>query len=320
MLMTFIASIIVWICISIGSAAVFKKEIPIKPLTYVYGLASGVMLAAVFFSLLGPSLEAAAALDQYPLLPGVLGFLLGCLFVYAIERAMPGPDGTWCTCLRRHKLENSALRQSLMIDRPDENSYRLMEDSSVNGDVGTHSGHSHGPKVVADDGPSNLPLGLSRRTLLLLVAIFFHHIPEGIAMGVAYGAITGEANANVASQEKALKEAMILTLGLCISSLPEGMAVSLPLRKEGLSPVKSWAFASLSGFPTMLGAFIGALAVNGVQFILPWALAFAAGAMIYVVIREMLPEAMGLGEVDIATIGFLSGFILLMSLDVIFDG
>jgi len=114
------------------------------------------------------------------------------------------------------------------------------------------------------------------------------------------------------------------------------MAVSLPLRKEGLSPVKSWAFASLSGFPTMIGmshdrlfyersqyltrrsfigAFIGALAVNGVQFILPWALAFAAGAMIYVVIREMLPEAMSLGEVDIATLGFLSGFILLMSLD-----
>jgi len=210
LLMAFIASIIVWTCISIGSAAVFKKEIPIKPLTYVYGLASGVMLAAVFFSLLSPSLEAATALDQYPLLPGslltfnahtclmlmwllgwlfvepykqtkgVIGFLLGCLFVYAIERAMPGPDGTWCTCLRRHKLENSALRQvwissllfalfvwssfvvsctldsyrtislpfskSLMIDRTDDNSYRLMEESSVNGDVGTHSGHSHGPK------------------------------------------------------------------------------------------------------------------------------------------------------------------------------
>lgn len=110
-LMVFIASIIVWICIGIGAASVFKKSIPTKPLTFIYGLSAGLMLAASFFSLLAPSLEAAKALGQYPLLPGVLGFVIGCLFVYAIERSMPDEQGVWCACIRRHKINNSQLQE-----------------------------------------------------------------------------------------------------------------------------------------------------------------------------------------------------------------
>lgn len=100
----------------------------------------------------------------------------------------------------------------------DNSRYRLMEENSVNGE----SSHGHGSVKAGENEKSNLPLGLTRKTLLLLVALFFHHIPEGIAMGVAYGAISGEAANDVASQEKALREAMILTLGLCISGIPEG--------------------------------------------------------------------------------------------------
>eukprot|EP01102_Stenamoeba_stenopodia_P010112 TRINITY_DN3009_c0_g1_i1.p1 TRINITY_DN3009_c0_g1~~TRINITY_DN3009_c0_g1_i1.p1 ORF type:complete len:338 (+),score=46.33 TRINITY_DN3009_c0_g1_i1:87-1100(+) len=320
-LMSMLAVFVIWIFIAAGAAAVFKKDIPLRPLTFAYGLASGVMLAAVFFSLLQPSLEAANELGSFPLLPVGIGFLLGCLFVHMIERALPGDDGIWCRCLRRNlpKKPNRAaeIRKSVMVRPEDiptsESDYRLMDNESL-------SSSSLGEGLLKEDGTSSqklassLPGGLSKRSLLLLIAVFSENLPEGVAIGVAFGAVKQE----LTGSNNALKQALILTLGMCISSLPEALAIALPLRID-MTPLKSWILATLSGVSTLCGAILGAVAVSFVQSLLPYALAFAAGAMIYVVVREMLPEAMSLSSVNVATLGFMIGFMLLMSLDVLFS-
>ncbi len=148
------------------------------------------------------------------------------------------------------------------------------------------------------------------RSILLVLAITLHNIPEGLAVGVAFGAVAaGLPGAGIAG-------AMALAIGIGIQNLPEGMAVSVPLRREGLSRARSFFYGQLSGLVEPIAGVAGAAAVVLVRPLLPYALAFAAGAMIYVVVEELIPAAHREKHVHVATIGAMLGFAVMMVLDV----
>lgn len=152
-----------------------------------------------------------------------------------------------------------------------------------------------------------------RRATLLVLAITLHNIPEGLAIGVLFGAA---ASGIEAAGGATVIGAITLSIGIGIQNFPEGTAVSMPLRREGLSVGKSFWYGQLSGIVEPISAVIGAAAVLMVQPLLPYALAFAAGAMIYVVVEELIPESQHHGNADIATMGTMIGFSVMMVLDV----
>ena len=149
-----------------------------------------------------------------------------------------------------------------------------------------------------------------KRSILLVTAITLHNIPEGLAVGVAFGAVA----AGIPSA--AMAGAVALAIGIGLQNFPEGAAVSIPLRREGLSRLKSFWFGQLSGIVEPFAGVIGAVAVLSMRPLLPYALSFAAGAMIYVVVEELIPEAQSSGNSDFATIGTVLGFAIMMVLDV----
>jgi len=152
-----------------------------------------------------------------------------------------------------------------------------------------------------------------RRSVLLVLAITIHNIPEGLAVGVAFGAaaaMTGDA------RTAQLGAAMALALGIGLQNFPEGAAVSLPLRREGMGRGKALWYGQLSGIVEPIAGVLGAGLVILMTPILPYALAFAAGAMIFVVAEELIPESHRHGNVDLATMGVIVGFAIMMSLDV----
>lgn len=255
--MALIATIFTWLATAAGAATVFfiRGEIKKSLLDGMLGFASGVMIAASFFSLLEPSIEMAIEQGQISWLPAALGFAAGGLFLYLMDRLVP---------------------------------------------------HLH----VTDDGPEGPDSNL-KSSILLVLAITLHNIPEGLAVGVAFGAISSLGPSAVAG-------AWVLAMGMALQNFPEGMAVSIPLKKEGLSNWKAFNYGQISGAVEPIFGFLGALAVANIRPILPYALSFAAGAMIYVVAEELIPEAhCGEGDhSDVATAGVMIGFTIMMILDV----
>ena len=245
-----------WGITMLGAAVVFFfKRVNEKVLDAMLGFASGVMIAASFFSLLAPAVEMAENTGQIPWIVVLVGFGFGCAFLFAADKLLP---------------------------------------------------HMH----ITRDGTQKEGLPNSwRKSILLVSAITIHNIPEGLAVGVAFGAVA--ANFSGAT----LAGAVALAIGIGIQNFPEGAAVSVPLRREGMSRGKSFFWGQLSGMVEPIAGVLGALAVIVFQPILPYALAFAAGAMIYVVAEELIPDAHS-GHSDIATIGVVVGFMVMMGLDV----
>jgi len=141
-----------------------------------------------------------------------------------------------------------------------------------------------------------------RRSALLLAAITLHNFPEGLAVGVSFG--TGQPG-----------PAAALAIGIGLQNLPEGLAVALPLRRDGMSRGKAWWYGQLSAIVEPLAAVLGAVLVTRMGQLLPFGLALAAGAMLYVVVEELIPETERSGNIDVATIGFILGFAVMMVLD-----
>lgn len=148
-----------------------------------------------------------------------------------------------------------------------------------------------------------------KSTTLLVLAITLHNIPEGLAVGVLFGAAGGDV--------AMISSAIVIAIGIGIQNFPEGIAVSMPLRRQGVSRRKSFWYGQLSAIVEPLAGVCGAWAVTSFEPILPYALAFAAGAMIYVVVEEVIPETQRDKFTDIATLGFIGGFLLMMVLDVV---
>lgn len=258
-----LATFFTWGMTAVGAAFVFFfRSINKNVLNGMLGFASGVMIAASFWSLLAPAIAMAETIGQNAYLVAAAGFLAGGAFLYLVDHLLP-------------------------------HMHPSME-----------RGEKHGVKTSL------------QRSVLLVLAITLHNIPEGLAVGVAFGA------AAVGLEGTDMGGALALALGIGLQNLPEGAAVSIPLRREGISRGKSFFFGQISGMVEPIAAVIGAAAVIAFQRILPFALAFAAGAMIYVVAEELIPEAKRPGDgdakhrEDIATIGVMLGFAVMMMLDV----
>jgi len=161
------------------------------------------------------------------------------------------------------------------------------------------------PKYKAEGIKTSWP-----KSTLLILAITLHNIPEGLAVGVTFGAIAS------GQPETTIAAAATLALGIGIQNFPEGIAVSMPLHSEGFSKFKSFWYGQLSGLVEPLAAVLGAAVVVYAMPVLPYALSFAAGAMIFVVIEEVIPESQVHGNTDNATFGALAGFLIMMILDV----
>jgi len=162
---------------------------------------------------------------------------------------------------------------------------------------------------IGEDQPEGLRVTWKRITLLVL-AITLHNFPEGLAVGVAFGAV------GVGFPGASLVGAMTLALGIGIQNFPEGLAVAMPLRRAGVSPSKSFWYGQLSGLVEPVAGVLGASAVLLFRPLLPYAMAFAAGAMVFVVAEDLIPESHLEGNVDLATMGLMLGFVVMMILDV----
>ncbi len=175
--------------------------------------------------------------------------------------------------------------------------------------------------LVIDKILPHLHLGLSidkaegikttwQRSVLLVLAITLHNIPEGLAVGVVFGALANNPDAGL------LAGAIALAIGIGLQNFPEGAAVSIPLRREGFSRLKAFNYGQLSGVVEPIAGVIGAYLVLTVEPLLPYALSFAAGAMIFVVVEELIPESQTGNETDLSSIGAMLGFATMMLLDV----
>lgn len=261
-LLAFIATIGTWATTAAGAAFVFFfKKINQHVLNLMLGFASGVMIAASFWSLLAPAIEMAETDSQIPaFLVASIGFLAGAGFLYIADKLIP----------------------HIHLD-------------SKEGDE-------------AEGIPSHL-----RRSVLLVLAITLHNFPEGLAVGVAFGAAASGASTI------SIMAATAVAIGIGIQNLPEGAAVSIPLRREGLSRTKSFMYGQASGAVEPVAGVLGAALVTTMQPILPYALSFAAGAMIYVVVEELIPESQTGGDHEgthLSTFGAVIGFTIMMILDV----
>ena len=165
--------------------------------------------------------------------------------------------------------------------------------------------HMHPGLVVAEGIKTSW-----QRSTLLVLAITLHNIPEGLDVGVAFGA------ASLGIEGATIGAAIALVLGIGLQNFPEGTAVAMPLRRDGMSPLKCFLYGQFSGMVEPLAGILGAYLVVSMRAVLPYALAFAAGAMIFVVVEELIPEAQVEGNSHLATAGTILGFAIMMTLDV----
>ncbi|NP_001349871.1 zinc transporter ZIP11 isoform 5 [Mus musculus] len=298
----------------------------------VFIFSSGqVMLAASYWSLLAPAVEMATSsggFGAFAFFPVAVGFTLGAAFVYLADLLMPhlgateDPQTALALNLDPALMKKSDPRDPTSLLFPESElsirigSTGLLSDKRENGEVYQRK------KVAATDlaegvapsgsmhGSSGQPGGSSwRRIALLILAITIHNIPEGLAVGVGFGAVEKTASATFESARN-------LAIGIGIQNFPEGLAVSLPLRGAGFSTWKAFWYGQLSGMVEPLAGVFGAFAVVLAEPILPYALAFAAGAMVYVVMDDIIPEAQISGNGKLASWASILGFVVMMSLDV----
>ncbi len=259
-IMALVATLTTWFVTALGAATVvFFKSPGTRLLNLMLGFASGVMIAASFWSLLQPAIERAEASCSIPAyLVATSGFLTGAVFIWISDKIIT---------LSRNRINNT---QSVENSKPN-------------------------------------------RIIMLILSITLHNIPEGLAVGVAFGAL----KSSVMTPESILGAITIAT-GIALQNFPEGAAVSIPLRRDGYSRMKSFVYGQASGMVEPIAGVVGAMAVVYVDSILPYALSFAAGAMILVAVHELIPECQKNNGAHpyFATMGIVAGFALMMLLDV----
>ncbi len=247
-----------WLLTALGAGVVvFFKTPGRRVMDLMLGFASGVMIAASFWSLLQPAIERAEQSSRLPAyLVAAMGFLFGAVFMWGSDKIV--------TLSRKNA------------------------DRSSDGDRFS-------------------------RIIMLVLSITLHNIPEGLAVGVAFGALGREE-----ISPESLWGAITIALGIGLQNFPEGAAVSLPLRREGVSRLRAFMWGQASGAVEPVAGVLGALLVVKVEALLPYALAFAAGAMILVAVHELIPECQKQRESQpyFATMGIVAGFAVMMVMDV----
>lgn len=253
----FLATLFTWGLTALGASLVFLfKNMNRGFFDGMLGFTGGVMVAASFWSLLAPGIEMSPGDGFQKVVPAVVGFAMGALFLFGLDKILP------------HLHVNFRMKEKEGIKTP------------------------------------------WHKSTLLTLAITLHNIPEGLAVGVLFGA------AAAGFEGASIGGAVALAIGIGLQNFPEGIAVAMPLRRQGLSRWKSFNFGQLSAIVEPVAAVFGAWAVMTFEPILPYGLSFAAGAMIFVVVEEVIPEAQLEKYTDVATLGFIGGFIIMMTLDV----
>lgn len=244
-----IATIVTYLFTVLGSALVFPfKNVNRSIMDGMLGIASGVMIAASFFSLLSPAIESANNLGLTPWIIVSIGFTCGGILLFLTDK----------------------ISSNFLDKYPDASK--------------------------------------KKRTFMLMFSITIHNIPEGLVVGLAFGSIP--------YNNTTLVSACLLALGIGIQNFPEGSALSLPFRRDGMRPFKAFFLGQISGIVEPIAGVLGALLVLKVQSILPFMLSFAAGAMIYVVVEELIPESQANKRKDLMALFTILGFIIMMILDV----
>ncbi|XP_061866787.1 zinc transporter ZIP11 isoform X2 [Colius striatus] len=306
-LQSVLGTFLTWGLTAAGSALVFvfssgQRQI----LDGSLGFAAGVMLAASYWSLLAPAIDMAedsGSFGAFAFLPVALGFVLGAAFVYLADLLIPAlgfsgsPHAAFAlSCDQRAGKEKHEHESAHQLDCRSELSIRigragLHPDKGENGEPyqrrkGTGANLPESPLAFPAARDTAPPPSSSswRRILLMILAITIHNIPEGLAVGVGFGAVGKSASATFQSARN-------LAIGIGIQNFPEGLAVSLPLRGAGFSPWRAFWYGQLSGMVEPLAGVVGAFAVVLAEPLLPYALGFAAGAMVYVVMDDIIPEA-----------------------------
>lgn len=238
-----------------GSACVFfmRRQPHYLVQRGLTGFAAGVMTAASVWSLLIPAMEQSEGLGRLGFFPAAAGFILGILFLLALDRLIP---------------------------------------------------HLH----MNSDTPEGSRSSLSRNTMLLL-AVTLHNIPEGMAVGVVYAAFAG------GTENISAAAALALSLGIAIQNFPEGAIISLPLSSSGMRRGRAFLLGALSGAVEPSAAALTVLLSGLIVPAMPYLFSFAAGAMIYVVVEELVPEMSGEPHSNVGTLAFAAGFVIMMSLD-----
>ena len=239
----------------LGSACVFfmKKDLKDTVKKLLLGFASGVMVAASIWSLLIPSLNESASMGSFSWVPAAIGFLLGILFLLALDSIIP------------------------------------------------HLHPSH-------DQPEGMKSNLHKSSMLVF-AVTLHNIPEGMAVGIVFAGMLANASTVTFAQ------ALALSIGIAIQNFPEGAIISMPLKETGISKVKAFIYGTLSGIVEPIAGALTIFISASVSSCLPYILSFAAGAMMYVVVEEFIPETAQGKHSNLGTVGFAIGFVLMMILD-----
>ncbi len=241
----------------LGAACVFfmRGEMNAKLKKALSAFAAGIMVSASFFSLILPAIEESKGMGKISFLPAVIGFLIGMLFLLALDILIP---------------------------------------------------HIHNDK--SEEGMKS---GL-KRTTKMFFAVALHNLPEGMTVGLIFaGWLYGNESISLAS-------ALVMSVGIALQNFPEGAIVSMPLRAEGMNKGKTFAYGVLSGVIEPIGALLMIFAAKLFLPVLPYLLAFAAGAMFYVVVEELIPETAKGEHTNVSTICFAVGFVVMMALDVAF--
>lgn len=274
---------------ALGAAIVlFFNKISLRFERICLGLASGIMVAASIWSLIIPAIELAKNKSLPEYVPAIIGITLGAIFLFALDKLIPHihlgnkiPEGTFFSD-RILKIKNKKKLKN--IDK-----INIQKQNKINRTEGNY-----------------------KKTSLLMAAITLHNLPEGMAVGLSFAlALQSDNSINIGT-------AFSLTVGIAIQNIPEGAAISLPLRQNGFSKWKAFLYGALSGIVEPIGGFITVALVGTVTEILPYFLSFAAGAMLFVVVEELIPEASRGKHSDLAVCFFMIGFVLMMTLDIAF--
>ncbi|TKR92824.1 hypothetical protein L596_007398 [Steinernema carpocapsae] len=321
-----LASLFTWGVTALGAAVVFILPHNSKKfLDASLGFAAGVMTAASFWSLLAPAIEISEEqMGKYAFVPVAVGFACGAAFVALSDRLIP-------SCVRTDFsvvdfLTNSATADTQITTLKDAEadeptcidkrksgespgSVAFRQTPSPDASLLDVENRSIGPDTQSVSLMSEESQQSWRRILLLILAVTVHNIPEGLAVGVGFGSV-GQTPAAT------FESAFNLALGIGLQNFPEGLAVSLPLAGFGYTKTRAFLYGQLSGMVEPIAALAGAAAVILMEPVLPYALSFAAGAMIYVVADDIIPEAQRNGNGTLASLGTIAGFIVMMCMDV----
>lgn len=287
-----LGTLFTWFVTAAGSALVYLIPNASRSLfDSALGFSAGVMLAASYWSLLAPAIDASEEYGAYAVVPSLIGFLIGAAFVYVSDLFLPHDTVE----ILKPKITTKEKIDTEVISNVTNKNVRNRKHKGLNSTTTE--------KSFRNDNDEDSKIR-SRRIAMLILAITIHNIPEGLAVGVSFATGNFAVARNTA-------------IGIGIQNFPEGLAVSLPLRAQGMS--SHWAFfwGQLSGMFEPLAGIAGCWLATEADFILPYALAFAAGAMVFVVVDDIIPEVQTHGNSKLASWSVIIGFCVMMTLDVV---